>query len=344
MSAPRGRSSRALARTPPDARRLLRDRLGGVGGDSLAMLALALGLETMTAALPIRAGLAFAGCELVLALAGAPGGRWVFAPAVLAPVAWPALALLAPFPSGWWWRRREGGRAPSQRERLAYEDSVAVLQWEAPGALRLPGDWFALDTPELSAAVCGDTLMLTRGLLASEHLTAVLAHELGHLAAGDDRLAAAIGRLMIRAGAAGQRPADGPAIGRGASGQHAADGPAIVWPAPPRLVGRTAVSETAIWVLWLLGCACSLTWQLAQGGIGLRRGAPSLDRGWQAREYEADAFAARLGQGEQLADCLEEHVLIHDGPAPFLWRRASAHPPTELRIDRLRGAIAGERS
>jgi hypothetical protein len=32
------------------------------------------------------------------------------------------------------------------------------------------------------AAVCGETLMLSRGLLESEQLPAVIAHELGHLA------------------------------------------------------------------------------------------------------------------------------------------------------------------
>jgi Zn-dependent protease with chaperone function len=307
MSAPRAWSARAL---------------GGVSGESLATLALALCCEAAALALPIRTGLIWVGGEVLAPLAGVHGGAWVLWVSLLAPVAWPAIALLEPFPSGWWWRQAQGGRAPSERERLAYEDSVTALGWEARGELRLPRDWFVLDTLELTAGLHGDTLMLSRGLLASEHLTAVLAHELGHLASGDGRLAAAIGRLTI---------------GGGASGRDAAGAPAFVWPSPPRLIGRTALSEATIWALWLARCACSLTWQLAKGSIGLRLLGPSFDREWQAREHEADAFAARLGQGEQLADCLEEHVLIHDGPAPFLWRRRSAHPPTELRIDRLRG-------
>ena len=47
------------------------------------------------------------------------------------------------------------------------------------------------------AAVIGDTLMLSRGLLDSPHLPAVLAHELGHLGSPDGRVTAALNRLMI---------------------------------------------------------------------------------------------------------------------------------------------------
>lgn len=318
---------RAIARSLPRATRSLRHRIGGVDGDSLAALALALGWETLMLALPARGLLSYAGCEVALALAGAHGGAWELPGAMLAQFAWPALALLEPFPSGWWWRRREGGRSPSQRERSAFAAGVAALQARAPGTLRLPRDWFVLDTPELDAALCGDTLMLSRGLLASEHLEAVLAHELGHLATGDGRLAAAIARLSIGGRGAGERPAAERTI---------------TWPAPPRIAGRTVAVEAAIWLPWLAFCACSLTLQIARGGIGLRRATPSLNEHWQRREYEADAFAASLGEAEQLADCLEQHVLIHDGPAPWLWRRARAHPPAELRIDRLRGAVRGE--
>ena len=39
--------------------------------------------------------------------------------------------------------------------------------------------------------------MLSRGLLESEYLPAVLAHELGHLHSSDGKLTAAINRLII---------------------------------------------------------------------------------------------------------------------------------------------------
>ncbi len=54
-----------------------------------------------------------------------------------------------------------------------------------------------LDTPEPDAAVVGDTLMLSRGLFESPHLSAVLAHELGHLGTPDGRITAALNRLVI---------------------------------------------------------------------------------------------------------------------------------------------------
>jgi Zn-dependent protease with chaperone function len=45
--------------------------------------------------------------------------------------------------------------------------------------------------------VCGNTLMLSRGLLESEHLPAVLAHELGHINSSDGKLTAALNRLVV---------------------------------------------------------------------------------------------------------------------------------------------------
>ena len=74
----------------------------------------------------------------------------------------------------------------------------------------------------------------------------------------------------------------------------------------------------------------------AKGGLGLWLTGPLWGRYWRAREYHADQYAAALGQGEELSDFLEVHALIHDNPIPFLWLTEHTHPPTELRIDRLR--------
>jgi Zn-dependent protease with chaperone function len=65
--------------------------------------------------------------------------------------------------------------------------------------------------------------------------------------------------------------------------------------------------------------------------------APGWGSYWREREYTADEHAASLGQAEELADFLETHALIHDHPVPFIWLTEHTHPPTELRIDRLRG-------
>jgi len=95
---------------------------------------------------------------------------------------------------GWWWQQQSGGRPPSERERFAFEDAITTLTQHHPG-LRPPRRWFITDALEPNAAVYADTLMVTRGLLESGYLEAVLAHELGHLNSSDGRLAAALHRM-----------------------------------------------------------------------------------------------------------------------------------------------------
>jgi Zn-dependent protease with chaperone function len=75
-----------------------------------------------------------------------------------------------------------------------------------------------------------------------------------------------------------------------------------------------------------------------QGGFALRLTAPLWAAHWREREYRADQYAAHLQQGEDLADFLETHALVHDHPVPFVWLTEHTHPPTELRLDRLRRA------
>ena len=93
--------------------------------------------------------------------------------------------LASPWASGWWWRFRVGGREPSEREQEAFKDAMGVLERHASDELARPRDWFVLDLPDPEAAVCGRSLMLTHALLESPYLTAVLAHEFGHLASLD---------------------------------------------------------------------------------------------------------------------------------------------------------------
>jgi Zn-dependent protease with chaperone function len=95
---------------------------------------------------------------------------------------------------GWWWEQQSGGRSPSERERLVFEDAITTLTQHDPD-LRPPRRWFVTDEQELNAAVYADTLKITRGLLESGYLEAVLAHELGHLNSSDARLAAALHRM-----------------------------------------------------------------------------------------------------------------------------------------------------
>jgi Zn-dependent protease with chaperone function len=250
---------------------------------------------------------------------------------VFIPTLWSISALFRPVGGAWWWRTRAGGREPSTRERLAYQDAVELLQSYTPKPLPLPKRWFVLDTPEPDAAACGDTLMLSRALLETDHLPAVLAHELGHLGSPDARLTAAINRLVFFSlpfGKATSARANLPA-GRRYEGSDA-DGPTRWSPDP-------VINET-LEITWRICRILFKTTLFAKGGLGLWLTSPVWGRYWRAREYKADQYAASLGQADELADFLEIHALMHDHPVPFIWMTQHTHPPTELRIDRLRAS------
>jgi Zn-dependent protease with chaperone function len=241
------------------------------------------------------------------------------------PTVWSLMALITPAGSGWWWRQHTGGRDPSQREQFAYQDAVEHLQAHTPQPLPLPGSWFVVDEQQPDAAVCGDSLMLSRGLLESEYLPAVLAHELGHLATLDGRLTAALNRLVL----------------------HQAPRPKAQDPENPNqerlgvvdIVTSVPSTPKAINVLtglFIFSWAARRLLSIARGGMALRLTAPAWGRYWRTREYTADQYAAGLGQANELADFLEIHALIHDHPIPFIALTEHTHPPTELRIDQLR--------
>jgi len=214
----------------------------------------------------------------------------------LAPTLWSMFALISPAGSGWWWRQHTGGREPSQRERLAYQNAVERLQAERLKPLRLPSSWFVVDEQFPNAAACGDSLMLSRGLLETEDPGCILGHELNHLASLDGRINLALNRLVI----------------------HQAPRPSK----DPEDAGRPSGERRII--------------RFARGGLALRITAPLWGCYWRAREYAADQYAASLGQADKLADFLEINALMHDHPIPFIVLTDTAHPYTELRIDRLR--------
>jgi Zn-dependent protease with chaperone function len=281
--------------------------------------ALALYVATLVIELPViytRMLLTFAVAALVLLVnGGSTAGASELMKLAMIPTAWSLLALITPRGGGWWWRANLGGREPSARERAAYEDALALLQ--APG--RLPARWFVIDTPLPDAAVCGETLMLSRGLLENEHLPAVLAHELAHINSSDGKLTAALNRVVVHP-------------------------PPRTTPRQPHPRAAVTGSEELMLGITLAGALAWLLRRLlafAKGGLALRLLAPFWSSYWREREHAADRYAARLGQGEDLADFLELHALIHDHPIPFIWLGEHSHPPAELRIERLRKATAG---
>jgi Zn-dependent protease with chaperone function len=291
--------------------------------DSLAVYTLALASEVPV--ILTRTTLMFMFASTILLASGHstdPASTWI--ELSLIPTLWSILALATPVGTGWWWKQRTGGRRPSGREQLAYQGAAELLQAQAREPLPLPKSWFVLDTPTPDAAVCGDTLMLSRGLLESEHLPAVLAHELGHLATPDGRLTAAINRLVLIP----------PRVSRRQRIEQEQDRDL------PRI--GFAIGDGRI-LLTILGIRL-FTWimrktlKFVNGGFGLWLTSPLWGAYWRSREYRADVYAAKLGQADDLADFLENHALIHDHPVPYIWLTEQAHPPVELRIDKLRDA------
>jgi Zn-dependent protease with chaperone function len=72
------------------------------------------------------------------------------------------------------------------------------------------------------------------------------------------------------------------------------------------------------------------------GGLQTTMMGPAWASWWRLREVAADDYAARLGQADQLARFLDENVLLYDIPIRFVWMTTRSHPPSALRIERLR--------
>ena len=105
-------------------------------------------------------------------------------------------ALVVPLPAGPFLRQAAGARKPSERERAALQHAFSLL----PDGVA-PGSVLVVDGPDENAWVLGCTLFVERGLFESPHLAAVMAHEAGHLAAGDGRVALAAWWLPVRSAA-----------------------------------------------------------------------------------------------------------------------------------------------
>ncbi|HEX2706840.1 MAG TPA: M48 family metalloprotease [Solirubrobacterales bacterium] len=251
----------------------------------------------------IYLGVATVGAWVPLGLS-AEGLAWI---AAAAPLAHSALGLALPG-QGRLWRRRLGARRASGEEAMAVDDALALLRSVDPG---LPGraGYYVLDDPLPAAAVRGSTLILSRGLIESESLAPVLAHEFGHANSLDGRLTEALNRLAIWDDPLAPTPAE---VGAEAGAEFEDD----------RIGG----------LLW--GCA-RWTLRLCGGGFVQHLLGPLWAAHWRAREYAADAYAASLGQAEDLARHLTDQVLPLDPPQPGLLLNLAEHPPAAIRIERL---------
>lgn len=258
---------------------------------------------------------------VVMVVGGPTIAPYVCLLVALVPTFWSIFALISPAGSGWWWRQHTGGRQPSQRERLAYEDAVELLQAYSPEKpLPLPKRWFVLDLNEPDAGVVGNSLLLTRGLLEMS-IAMVLAHELEHLASLDGRITLALNRLIIFPSKKTPEEEQAQRQPQPRSDVHIdADDP-VIW--------AILALRAFLWTIHKLI-------RFAKGGLGLWLATPLWGRYWRAREYAADHYAATLGQADEFADFLETHALLYDRPIPHMWLTDTDHDFTELRIDKLR--------
>jgi Zn-dependent protease with chaperone function len=238
----------------------------------------------------------------------------------VAPTLWSIFGLISPVGSAWWWRQHTGGREPSERERLAYEDAIEHLQAKSLEPLPLPKGWFVLDLNEPDGGVVGNALMLSRGLLEMS-VAAVLGHELWHLGSLDGRITLGLNRLIIR-------PPKITTDEQQEQEQQQQGSGVLVVAKDPVILALLALRA----FLWIVGKAI----RFAKGGLGLWVTTALWGRYWREREYDADHYAATLGQADELADFLEAHALLYDRPIPHMWLTGTDHDFTELRIDKLR--------
>ncbi len=182
----------------------------------------------------------------------------------------------------------------------------------------LPGLLIEIDKTGRDAAVCGETLMHSRGMLESDYLAAVLAHELGHMDTSDGKLTAAISRRIIN-------PLPRPNRRRPDQPEPPTQMPTVIMTSEESRLAMTFFGA----MLWLIRRVL----RFARGGFVQKVLAPFWGSYWRGRECTADRFAASLGQAKELADF---HALIDDHPVPSIWMTEQTHPPTELRVDKLR--------
>ena len=227
--------------------------------------------------------------------------------AALAPLIYSAVGLALPG-QGRLWRLRLGARRMSSEERETLLAALELLRTHEPclnGRVR----FYVLDDPLPAAAVRGHAVILTRGLIESESLAAVLGHELGHVDSLDGRLTEALQRLAVWADPLGP------------PNRHGAPAPTDDFkPAPEPCLPWSCLR---------------LFLRLAGGGVGEQLLGPLWSAYWRAREYAADSYAALLGQAEDLARHLGDFEQPFDAPQPGLIFKAAAHPPVALRIERL---------
>jgi Zn-dependent protease with chaperone function len=217
-------------------------------------------------------------------------------------------------------RARHPTPAELQRIEATYDRILS------PHASR-PHHTFVIDTPGINAWVSGTSLFIKSDLLRTHYLAPVLAHEFGHLHSLDGRLVLALRVLVIPGAFTLSRLLLAllyllqrfilfvtNALVRAVGGGH-------------RLV---AVLQVLFNVF--LDMLPYLLIIFAMGGVGPKILGRLWCRYFIRREYRADAYAAKLGQGPLLVELFRQLMLI-DVEVP--WSKCPTHPTTAQRIQRL---------
>jgi Zn-dependent protease with chaperone function len=209
-----------------------------------------------------------------------------------------------------------GAREPVAIERLAFGRAFEQIAPLLPPGATAPTHWFVIDSPLPNACVVGSTLYLTRELLDSPQLAAVLAHEYGHLQ-HDGPLALALRRLVLPPFKTAYRS---------------------LAPAAPGAVTLGLRSRNLVCCYFglLLGLF-PLYLALAGGGLGVWMTSRAWEGHWREREFAADEYAWRCGQASGLIQLLSQHE-FYDVAVPYY---RMEHPYVRQRIDRLMGLVQG---
>lgn len=206
-------------------------------------------------------------------------GAWTFA---LGPMIWSVSAFWYTG-RGWFWRRYIGADEPSELDEKLLRTAIAML---GPKAKRLAAsvEIFIYPSEDLFAFSRGCSLIVSRGLLESSFLPAVLAHELCHFDKLDARLAQALARLML-------------------------------WDDPFAYDDDERVRKADAASKWV---AFARRWLFRLGGGRMIEMLRPLRAAWAAnfrrREEIADANAVLLGQGFRLAQFLDSYELRKELP------------------------------
>lgn len=230
--------------------------------------------------------------------------------AAIAPIVWSSLAFKFPGKGVVWCCRYIGAREPSELERKRFARAFKGLSLSEKLDIATV-TVYVIDHPAFFSFSWGRAIVVSRPLVESDFLRAVLAHELCHVNFYDARVCQALSRLVIWGDPF--RPSE--------KEQH------------QRVTGFVTL---VIWAhRWLFRIA---------GGRWLLN-FPPLKAAWAAYfrkcEIAADAFAARAGQGPALARYLKAHAQQLEQPNPRLVFNLREYEPVAHRIARLLPIAAG---